>query len=62
MTPNPVHALAVWLRARTHLMLTKAPREAPVLLLMVMGLGLIVLLLYALAWQLDLGVIAGGWL
>lgn len=58
MVPSPVQAVAAFLRARAHLMLTKAPKDAPALLIVVLVLGVAALLLIALASKLDLGTIS----
>jgi hypothetical protein len=57
MTPSPITELLVYLRGRARLLLTQAPKEAPLSLLIVIALGIVLLLLYALAWKLDSGVL-----
>jgi hypothetical protein len=57
MLPDPLHSLVTWFRQRFHLILTRAPRDAPLLLVLVLLLGIILLLVYAAAHQADIGVI-----
>lgn len=53
MLPSPVETLGMWIKARAHLMLTKAPKERPRLLVAVFALGVVVLTMYALAYILH---------
>lgn len=53
MAPSPLHEVAEFVKNRARLMVTKAPKEAPILLIAVIALAVIVLLLYALAIKLD---------
>jgi hypothetical protein len=46
------------MRQRARLMATKAPKDAPWLLIGVLILGIILLLLYGLASQLDMGMVS----
>lgn len=57
MVPNPAQQVVAWVRARARLMAIKAPKEAPLLLIVVFILGLIVLALFGLAWKFDAGAI-----
>lgn len=57
MVPSPVQTVVAFLRARVHLMLTKAPKEAPVALIVVFVLALLVLALYVVATKIDTGTI-----
>lgn len=57
MAPDPLHSLAAWFRRRFHLILTRAPRDAPLLLILVLLLGIIFLLAWAAAHQADIGAI-----
>lgn len=60
MAPNPIQALAAWVGDRFRLMVTKAPKDAPILLLAVLFLGVLILMLYAYASQSDLGMVILG--
>lgn len=57
MAPDPLHSLAAWFRQRFRLVVTRAPRDAPLLLILVLLLGVILLLAYAVAHQADIGAI-----
>lgn len=52
-SPPPGQMIGNWLRARVHLLLTKAPRERPDLLVIVCILAVAVLGAYALAYLLG---------
>lgn len=57
MIPNPSQSVTVWVRERARLMVTKAPKDAPYLLIAVLFLALVVLALYVLAAKIDAGVV-----
>lgn len=54
MTPSVFSEIAEFVKARARLMVVKAPREAPVLLIVVITLAILTLLLYFLAIKLDM--------
>lgn len=60
MAPDPIQALAAWVGDRLRLMVTKAPKDAPILLLVVLFLGVLILMLYAFASQSDFGMVVLG--